>query len=335
MTGSPAGFPIADAHNDLLLELVHRRYEERPFVRHWLEPLRRGGVGLQVCPMYVGIEDTPENALRRAVEQVAAFNRAVRESDGAVVAVRMQADLDALDGRLGLALSLEGCEPLGSDPESIEVFWELGVRMAGLTWNRRNAFADGLAEPAGGGLSRLGEELVDRMVALGIAIDLAHASPKTFEDVLGRASDTPLLVSHAGCRGVHDVERNLADDQLRALASRDGLLGIMLLPIAVGEPLTLERVVDHVDHAVDVMGVEHVCFGGDFVRQMHRAIGPGRPDPLLPPGELERAVDGLAGPEDYPALVETLQRRGYEGERLAAILSENLVRFLRRALPAA
>jgi membrane dipeptidase len=334
VTASNAVFAIADAHNDLLLELVHRRYEERPFERHWLEPLRRGGVGLQVCPMYVGIGDTPENALRRAFEQVAAFNRAVRESNGDVVAVRTRADLDHLDGRLGLVLSLEGCEPLGSDPEAIEVFWELGVRMVGLTWNRRNAFADGLAEPAGGGLSRLGEELVDRMVALGMAIDLAHASLKTFEDVLARSSDTPVLVSHAGCRAVHDTERNLADEQLRALASRDGLLGVMLVPIAVGEPATIERVVDHVDHAVGVMGNEHVGFGGDFVRQMHRAVGLGRPEPLLPPGELDRAVEGLAGPEDYPALADALQQRGYGGERLGAILSENLLRFLRRALPA-
>jgi membrane dipeptidase len=331
VTEAPAGFAIADAHNDLLLELVHRRYEERPF-EHWLEPLRRGGVGLQVCPMYVGIEDTPENALRRAFEQVAAFNRAVRENEGAVTAVRTRRDLDELDGRLGLVLSMEGCEPLGSDPEAIEVFWELGVRMVGLTWNRRNAFADGLAEPSGGGLSRLGEELVDRMVGLGIAIDLAHASPKTFEDVLARAGNAPVLVSHAACRAVHEVERNLSDEQLRAIADRDGVLGMMMLPLVIGEPSTLDRVIDHIDHAVGVMGVEHVCLGGDFVRQMHRAVGPGRPDPLLPPGELDRAVEGLAGPEDYRALVDALRRRGYDGEPLEAILSGNLRKLLRRAL---
>jgi membrane dipeptidase len=325
---------IADAHNDLLLELVHRRLEERPFERHWLPQLERGGVSLQVCPMYVGVEDLPESALRRAVEQVAAFGRAVREAER-VAAVRTSGDLDGLGDRIGLVLSLEGCEPLGSDPEAIDVFWELGVRMVGLTWNRRNAFADGCAEPAGGGLSTLGRALVDRLVGLGAAIDLAHASERTFADVLERSGDAPVLVSHAGCRAVHDIPRNVSDDQLRSLAERGGVLGVMLIPLAVGQPATIERVVDHVVHAASVMGDDGVALGGDFTRQLHRATGGGRPDPLLPPGELDQAVGGLAGPADYGALVEVLRRRGWDGERLAGLLRGNLLRVLRRALPAA
>lgn len=167
---------------------------------------------------------------------------------------------------------------------------------------------------------------------LGVAIDLAHASPRTVEDVLARAGDAPMLVSHAMCRAVHDVERNLADDQLRMLTERDGLLGVMMLPLVVGEPATIDHVVDHLDHAVGVIGIEHVCLGGDFVRQLHEATG-GRPDPLLPQGALEQAVAGLSGPEDYPALVEALHRRGYDGDQLEAVLSGNLLRLLRRALP--
>jgi membrane dipeptidase len=250
------------------------------------------------------------------------------------VAVRTRTELDALDGRVGLVLALEGCEPLGSDPASIDVFWELGVRMVGLTWNRRNAFADGCSEPPGGGLSGLGRELVDRLVELGVAIDLAHASERTFEDVLERSGDAPVLVSHAGCRAVHDIPRNLSDDQLRGLADRDGVLGVMLIPVAVGDPATLDRVVDHVDHAAGVMGDGGVALGGDFTSQHHRATGGGRPDPLLPPGVLAEAVDGLAGPEDYGALVDALRRRGWDGERLDGLLRGNLRRVLRRALPA-
>lgn len=328
-----AGVLIADAHSDLLLELVHRRLEDRPFERHWLPQLERGGVRLQVCAMYVGLEDVPESALRRAVEQVTAFVRAARESDRAV-AVRTSADLQRLGDRVGLVLALEGCEPLGADAEALDVFWELGVRVVGLTWNRRNAFADGAAEPGGGGLSRAGEALVERLVDLGAAIDLAHASERTFDDVLARCGDAPVLVSHAGCRAVQDVPRNVSDRQLRALAERGGVLGVMLIPLAIGVPATIERAVDHVEHAAAVMGDEGVALGGDFTRQLHRALGPGRPDPLLPPGELDRAVEGLAGPEDYPALVEALRRRGWDGARLDGLLRGNLLRVLERALPA-
>jgi membrane dipeptidase len=323
---------IADAHSDLLLELVHRRLEERPFERHWLQPLERGEVGLQVCAIYVGVEDIPEAALRRAVEATASFQRAVRECDR-VARVRSAADLDALGDRIGLVLALEGCEPLGSDAEAIDVFVELGVRMVGLTWNRRNAFADGCSEPAGGGLSITGIELVERLAAHDLAIDLAHASEQTFADVLERSGDAPVLVSHGGCRAVHDIPRNLSDAQLEALAERDAVVGAMLIPFSVGEPATLDRAIDHIEHAASVMGDRGVALGGDFTVQHEAATGGGRPDPLLPPGELARGVEGLAGPQDYPALVEALRRRGWEDERLDALLHGNLLRVLRRALP--
>ena len=88
-------------------------------------------------------------------------------------------------------LSIEGMEPLGYDPGLIDVFCSLGVRMASLTWNRRNPFADGTAESPAGGLSRIGRELVDRMAGLPIAFDLSHANEGTFFEVLERIGDRP------------------------------------------------------------------------------------------------------------------------------------------------
>ena len=253
---------------------------------------------------------------------------------GRVAHVRSVADLDALGDRIGLLLSLEGCEPLGSDPEAIDVFVELGVRMVGLTWNRRNAFADGCSEPAGGGLSIAGIELVERLAAHDLAIDLAHASEQTFTDILDRSGDAPVLVSHGGCRAIHDIPRNFSDAQLEALAGRDGVLGVMLIPFSVGEPSTLDRAIDHVEHAASVMGDRGVALGGDFTVQLDAATGGGRPDPLIPPGLLAQGVEGLAGPQDYPAFVDALRRRGWDGERLDGLLHGNLLRVLRRALPA-
>jgi membrane dipeptidase len=323
---------IVDAHNDLLAELAHRRAEERPFERHWLPLLDRGGVGVQVCPIYAANEDKP---LRAALHAAAAFHRAIAEHPRDVVQVRTAADLD--DGRLRLMLSLEGVEPLGDDPDLIDAFWHLGVRMVGLTWNNRNAFADGLGVDGDRGLSPLGGQLVDRLVELGALIDLAHASPRTYDDVLERVPQgAVVLVSHAGCRTVHDHPRNLSDDQLRALAERGGVLGIMCLPITVGSE-TIEGVVDRVDHAVALLGVEHVGLGGDFIRQVNRATGnePIR-GALLPPDMApDAAIADLEGPEGFPNLVEALRRRGYDGDRLEAILGGNLLRLFRRALPAA
>lgn len=329
---------LVDAHNDLLLELVHRRAEDAPFARYWLANLERGGVGLQVCPLYAGLEHLPEGGLRRALEQVAACYRAVAENSERVLLVRTRDDLLALDeGRqLGLMLSMEGAEPFGYDPETADIFWELGVRMFALTWNRRNAFADGLAEPTGGGLSRLGAALVDRLSERGGILDLAHASERTFFDVLER-TDGPLVISHASCRAVLETPRNVSDDQLRAVAERGGVVGLMALPLVVDpdEP-TIERFIDHVDHAVETIGIDHVGLGADFIRQVSRSLAVRTPpDALLPPGmELDAAIEDLAGPEDYPNLVEALGARGYEGERLDALLRRNFLRLFHETLPA-
>jgi membrane dipeptidase len=267
---------------------------------------------------------------------VTSFTRAVRENAERVVGVRSAADLDAVERgeRIGLVLALEGVEPFGYETWPAEAFVELGVRVAGLTWNRRNPFADGAAET--GGLSRLGRALVDRLVELGVVLDLAHASPALFDEVLER-SDGPVLVSHAACRAVNDHPRNLADDQLRRLGERGGVLGLMLHPLAIDhERRTIARAVDHLEHAAATMGVDRVCLGGDFVARIARQlpVTPLPRDGLAPPGlELGSSLEGLAGPEDYPALLAALRERGWAEHDLHAVASGNLLRFLRASLP--
>ena len=168
------------------------------------------------------------------------------------------------------------------------------------------------------------------MAALPIAFDLAHAGEGTIFDVLERTGDRPVLVSHALCRALHDIPRNLSDAQLRALAERDGVVGLMALPFVVhATEWTLDRLVDHVDHLVQTIGVRHVCLGGDFARQLELSGAFGIRD-----GVDATEIEGLAGPEDYPRLFEALRGRGYGGDDLRALASENLVRVLRRTLPA-
>ena len=329
---------IVDAHNDLLVEVTHFRHEAHPFRDRWLDQLRLGGVGLQVCPASVEITDLPEWGLRRSLTQIAECHRAAADDPGDVLVVRDAHDLETVlaGGRFGLLLSMEGAEPLGYDPTLIDLFWLLGVRMLALTWNRRNPFADGLGEANDGGLSALGRELVDRAAGLGMILDLAHASPKTFQQVLEQVPGAPVLVSHACCRAVYDTPRNLSDDQLRALRDHDGVLAVMAIPLTVDqEAPSLERVVDHLDHAVDVMGIEHVGIGADFMAQIvaSGAEPAFQATSLMPDGmSCGAAVPGLSGPADYPALVRVMEARGYTGDALEAILSGNLLRLFARAL---
>lgn len=322
---------IVDAHSDLLLELVHRESEGGevdPFGSHWLAPLRRGGVGLQVCAIYVEHDKPPLERLHAVLRQAHSFGGAVNGNGDGVFAVHSADDLGRLgDGRIGLMLALEGASSLEGAPWLIDVLAQLGLRMASLTWNERNAFAGGCDH--GEGLTPDGARLVDRMVELGIAIDLAHASPRTFADVLDRLDGATPLVSHAACRALYDHARNLDDSQLAALAARGGVLGLMLHPFVLGVDANLDTFLDHIDHAVAVMGTDHVGLGGDFLRQIARAFGEIEVIDGMP---LDAALDELEGPQDYPALVTALQARGYQGDDLAAILGGNVVRVLRDAV---
>lgn len=333
---------VADAHLDLLLELGYRelRFGERgAFARTWLPLLEAGGVDLQVCPVFVELERQPEGALREALGQATCLLRAVRENAGQVLQVRTTADLDTVEKgkQIGLMLSLEGVEQFGYEVWPAETFWELGMRMAGLTWNRRNPFADGAAEE--GGLSLLGRRLVDELVELGVIVDLAHASPRTFAEILARANGAPVICSHAACRAVNDHPRNLTDDQLRALAAAGGIFGLMLHPLAIGhEERTLDRVLDHLEHAIAVVGADRVCLGGDFTTRLTEVLPP-LPEPadgLMPAGLKPGAgIEGLKGPEDYPALLAAMRARGWSEADVAAVSRGNLLGFLCRALPSA
>ena len=330
---------IADAHVDILLELAHREHrlgETDVFARTWLPLLEAGDVGLQVCPVFVDLELQPEGTLREALRQVTALQHALRESPDRLVGVRSRADLDAVERgeRIGLMLALEGVEPFGYEVETADLFWELGLRMAGLTWNRRNPFADGAADD--GGLSRLGRRLLERFAELGIVLDLAHASARVFDECIA-SYEGRICVTHAGCRTLNETPRNLSDEQLRALADRDGVFGLMLHPLTIDpvEP-TIARVVDHLDYAASVIGPERSCLGGDWTKRLHELMpAPAPPDGLMPPGLTEgTTIAGLSGPDEYPALVAALGARGWAGEQLDGLLSGNLLRFLRESLPA-
>jgi membrane dipeptidase len=330
---------IVDAKNDLLAELAFRRDQKNPFRTHWLDQLEAGKIRLQVCPFAtVNTDVLPEMGLRRGLEGVLAFQRAIRENQDRVFEVSCREDLERVgtDKRLGLMLAMESTEALGYDAEAIDAFWNLGLRMTSLTWNRRTPFADGVAEQSDGGLSNLGRQLIDRMNGMGMIIDLAHASPRTFSQVIERVDQAQIVVSHAACDSVYRSPRNVTDEQLKMLAQRDGVIGIMFGPSLIDpKKPTMERVVDHIDHAVQTIGIKNVGLGSSFREQLNRTVPMGTiPEMnILEAWSIDEHIRGLEGPAGYPALMEALERRQYRGPDLEALLSGNFMRLFKRALP--
>lgn len=327
VVGHANRIPIADGHSDLLQELVfaEQHGEDNPFSARWLEQLREAGVVLQVCAVYEAPQTEAGVAFRGALRQIESFWTAV-ESNPEVVAVGSRRELREVgEDALGLLLAIEGVSWFGEDLWPLDLAARLGVRVLAPTWNEQNAFAHGCDHE--GGLTELGGRLIDRLPGLGMVIDLAHASPRTLADVLERAPEGAVFVSHASCRAVHDHRRNLADAQLAAIAERGGVVCLMPHPLVVdpGRP-TMDRFIDHIDHAVSVIGVDRVGLGGDFLKQIARATGTGHhtQDGV----GIEATVEGLAGPRDYPRLFEALRGRGYSQPEIEALAGGNLLRFL-------
>ncbi len=327
-----------DAHNDLAAELLQRRDEAQPFTRHWLPLLEQGGVCLTVCAVNVIDAEHPREAhVKLALQQIATVHGALADANGRVVAVQEAEDVRTVradSNRIGLMIGLEGTEPLAGDPMLAAVFHGLGVRCFGLTWNIRNDFACGVREASDDGVSAAGRILLDNLAELGCVVDLSHASPRTVSQSLELLPPGRAFVSHAGCRAVFDTPRNLSDEQLRALADHGGVLGVIGHPVGVdpSEP-TVGRMIDHVDHAVEIMGPDRVGIGPDFYRRVARALNIVAGDRGMPEGmSADAVVDGFEGPEAFPHLATELRARGYGDDLTAAICGTNMLDFFTAAL---
>lgn len=161
------------------------------------------------------------------------------------------------------------------------------------------------------GVSEWGEQVIAEMNRQGLMVDLSHASEKSFYDALA-LSDTPIVCSHSCCRSLCDVPRNLTDDQLRALARRGGVAQMTLYPgfLCQGGEATILDMIDHIDHAVEIMGAEHVGVGTDF--------------------DGDGGVPGLSDASEALRLTILLMRRRYSDDDIARIWGGNWLRVMRQ-----
>jgi membrane dipeptidase len=321
---------IADLHLDLLYDLAPRRMagERDVFRRRYRDVLAAGGVRIQVLPVYVDEQFVPESSLRCTIRQIDAAWREEEESGGALRIVTDGRELaEALDaGAVAGVLALEGVEALGREPALITSLHRLGVRMAGLTWNQANEFADGLAEDRGVGVTPLGLELLGEMERLGIALDLSHLSRRGCEVAL-EAFSGAVCASHANAKAVERNPRNLDDDVLAEVGRRGGVVGVNAIPAFLGGGDPIERAVTHHAHIARVAGSAATAFGADFCEW----LGPdplGDDLPLMPEDataeELEHARTSEPPRESFYADVLA----GVDPEQREPLAQANAMRFL-------
>jgi len=321
-------FPVIDAHCDALLAVIGKSQipgdtGKRDFLLRNekshidLPKLLEGNVRCQFMALFAEDEDLPR-VKEYTHSLIDEFTRICERSKGAMFPVLKARDLDlAIPGRrVGALLSIEGAEALEGSLDSVDEFYARGVRAIGITWNRRNAFGRGVKAEGIDGLTPLGVELVGKMEQMRMIVDASHLSDQAFSDLAGVVKK-PFIASHSNARAVNNHPRNLTDDQIRTIAKSGGAIGAVFVPTFVTykpEKSYLEHMIDHVDHIVQVGGIETVALGSDF--------------------DGYRGVEGhvLADASEFPLLSTALSERGYSDKEIGKIMWQNWERVIRDIL---
>jgi membrane dipeptidase len=359
--------PVLDGHNDLPWALraagsldPARTDLTHPvaFTHTDLPRLAAGGVGAQFWSVYVPAELSGEAAVATTIEQVDLVRQLARRYPDALELALTAAAAESImrSGRVASLIGAEGGHSIASSLPVLRALYALGVRYLTLTHNLNVPWADSATdEPAAGGLTAFGREVVAEMQRLGMLVDLSHVAATTMADALD-AAEAPVIFSHSSARAVCDHPRNVPDDILARLPANGGVCMVTFVPAFVSQACrdwelglaqemtrngldsrnwqlrsaasteyaarhprpvaTLADVADHADHVRAVAGPDHVGLGGDY-------------------DGVDQLPVGLPDVSCYPALIAELAGRGWSDADLAGLTSGNILRVLHEAEAAA
>lgn len=300
--------------------------------------------GVSAIAMTIGYVFGDAEPFEQSVRAIASWDALVRAHPEAYLKVWSAADIERARAarRVGLIYTFQNAAMMGTSAERVDLFADLGMRIIQLTYNKPNQLGGG--SMAGDlGLTPFGREVVARLNARRVIVDLAHSGQQLCHDAV-RASTQPVAISHTGCRAVTDLPRNKTDEELRLVAGRGGYVGIYFMPfLAIGRNAMEADVVAHLEHAIDVCGEDHVGIGTDgpftgiddmdaYRRSFAQLMAERRAKGISAPGEgtdiYPFALD-LQGPDQLRQLARTLARRGHSSARIAKILGGNFLRYAR------
>lgn len=203
-----------------------------------------------------------------------------------------------------LLLMLEGCQPLVELQDRSDLIVQLSF--ASLTWNGENSLGGGIGSD--NGLTKAGLELAEELRGSNVKLDVSHLGDLSRADLLSTGME--VVATHCNCRELHDCPRNLPDEDIVMIARSGGVIGITLVPDFLGVGATLETVADHLEHVVNLAGIEHAGFGSDF---------DGTRD--LPEG-----VDDCTF---WWSMFQLLDRRGWDRNSINAVAGDNWRRIMK------
>ncbi len=250
------------------------------------------------------------SAMERAEAIIAKLKSEIGKKTNKIeLCLNNQMRLEALEnGNTAAFISLEGCEPI-EKIEDVEKLYNLGVRIAALTWNGKNQLAGGVDSDER--LTDFGRKVIAEFCKFGILVDVSHLNEQSFWDVL-RVTSWPVIATHSCSKAVFKHKRNLTDEQFSAIASRGGVVGINFYPKFLNgrKKAYIKNIIKHIDHFLALGGENHIGLGSDF-------------------DGVDCLPQDLTGVEGMAVLKESFKEHGYSDELIDKICYANFERILR------
>lgn len=285
--------------------------------------------------------------LETAISSLTEWQRRITDHSDRLLYARSAEDFTRAkkEGKVAVLMGFQNATMMERSIDNLDILYQLGTRWIQLTYNERNLLGDGCTERTNAGLSDFGIAAVERMNELGIIIDLSHCGQQTTDDGI-KFSTSGASINHSMCEALHkNHPRAKTDKQIRAMANKGGVIGIICLGYMIGPNLgtetTLETYVDHIDHAVNVGGIDHVGVAADFAIQGLQATGATKENWYVP--RLTRFkpsykvqwppwVPELETTDRYRHVAKKLDQRGYSTGDIEKILGLNWLRYFRETL---
>ncbi len=318
---------IFDAHGDIWTDVTVKRQDgmEDVFKSYHLERYKKGGVNGGIFVIWL---DPPndKNPQKRAFEIIENMSVEITSNQDIFKVIRKYSDIkEAIDtNRFAVVIGSEGLSYIDENIDLLNVLYMLGLRHATLTWNEQNKLATGVKGDPNRGLTKYGVEAVKRLEQLGMIVDVSHANEKSFWDICEVAT-RPFIASHSNCRALCDSPRNLTDVQLKEIGKKGGVVGLNAFSDFVSDKKDerdIEHLANHLDHMIEVMGIDHVGFGFDFDDYLA-----GETMKFFAEDESASTI-GFENIIKVPKLIEIMENRGYSKEDIEKIKYKNFLRII-------
>jgi len=276
------------------------------------------------------------DAYAETLSWIAAWQGFAARNSHVFTLVDKVADLDRAkkDGKCAVIMGLQNSEHFRTASD-VRHFYQIGQRCSQLTYNSQNMIGSGSTDRIDGGISDYGVSIIKAMNDVGMLIDVSHCGDRTTLDAIA-LSPKPIAITHSNCRALTDHPRLKTDEAIKALGARGGVMGItgVRMFVSAKEPTTIANMVDHIDHVVKLIGVDHVGIGSDadlngyddMPADQYKMLKAGYKSSYAFRDKID--TDGFDHPLKTYDLAEELIRRNYSDANIQAILGGNFRRLL-------